>query len=210
MSARHTRRGESKAAEQRRRPRVRDRKRTHQKLLEAGLHVFSRDGYNAATIEDVAIEAGISRATFYLHFGDKREIARAILDGVADEQSGDMLSKLDALGDFTWQQARDWVSNTALWYEHNRAINSVILAILTSEPGFATSWILDDQRVAGNLTRYLVRNGQDEARARLRVLILVQALYFTWYLWKVAGAEVDEERLLDAMADIWWAVLHED
>jgi AcrR family transcriptional regulator len=43
-------------------------------VLDAAAVVFAEIGYDAATVEDVIGEAGIARATFYKHFGNKEDV----------------------------------------------------------------------------------------------------------------------------------------
>jgi AcrR family transcriptional regulator len=43
-------------------------------ILDAALAVFSQRGYHAASIDDIASEAGISKALIYEHFASKQEL----------------------------------------------------------------------------------------------------------------------------------------
>ncbi len=56
---------------------------TRNSLLKAALTVFSRSGYAAATLEDVAAEGGVTRGAIYWHFGSKAELYNALLDEYA-------------------------------------------------------------------------------------------------------------------------------
>jgi len=47
------------------------------KLLDAALHVFRERGYAASTIDDVCIEAGLTKGSFFHHFASKEELALA-------------------------------------------------------------------------------------------------------------------------------------
>jgi TetR/AcrR family acrAB operon transcriptional repressor len=47
---------------------------TRQTLLKAALAVFSRQGYAATRLEDIAAEAGVTRGAIYHHFGSKPEL----------------------------------------------------------------------------------------------------------------------------------------
>jgi TetR/AcrR family acrAB operon transcriptional repressor len=47
---------------------------TRQRLLDAALSVFSRQGYAATKLEDVAAEAEVTRGAIYWHFGSKAEL----------------------------------------------------------------------------------------------------------------------------------------
>jgi len=51
---------------------------TRKALLDAALHVFVRDGFEASRIEDIAAEAGRSRGAFYLNFSSKAEVFLAL------------------------------------------------------------------------------------------------------------------------------------
>lgn len=54
---------------------------TREKLLDAGLKVFSRKGYATATLDDIAKEAGVTRGAVYWHFkGGKADLLVSILD----------------------------------------------------------------------------------------------------------------------------------
>ncbi|MBF8286149.1 MAG: TetR family transcriptional regulator [Anaerolineales bacterium] len=47
---------------------------TRETLLKAALAVFSAKGYAAATLADVAREAGVTRGAIYWHFGSKADL----------------------------------------------------------------------------------------------------------------------------------------
>ncbi|HZU68612.1 MAG TPA: TetR/AcrR family transcriptional regulator [Ktedonobacteraceae bacterium] len=52
---------------------------TQQAILEAALRVFARAGISAATLEDIAAEAGVTRGTLLWHFHSKDELLSAII-----------------------------------------------------------------------------------------------------------------------------------
>lgn len=53
---------------------------TRQRLLEAGLEVFARDGFRGATIERICRKAGANIAAAHYHFGDKRRLYQAVFE----------------------------------------------------------------------------------------------------------------------------------
>ncbi len=57
-------------------------------LLEAARDVFVEKGFGAASVDDIALRAGVARGTFYLYFQDKRAIFEALVD--------DFLSRISA------------------------------------------------------------------------------------------------------------------
>lgn len=53
---------------------------THEKILQVAAKLFVRQGYTATSVNQIAEEAGIGKATVYHHFPDKQAIIQAILD----------------------------------------------------------------------------------------------------------------------------------
>lgn len=55
-------------------PQRRRREETRGRLLQAALGVFSRNGYERATIDEIVHEAGFSKGAFYVHFESKEDL----------------------------------------------------------------------------------------------------------------------------------------
>ncbi len=49
-------------------------------ILEAATKVFSKKGFHAATLDDVAAEAEVSKGSIYIHFDSKE----AMIDGLSE------------------------------------------------------------------------------------------------------------------------------
>lgn len=62
-----------------------------QRIVEAAINQFSRDGYDGTKVDEIADNLGISKGTIYFYFGDKSGLFRAIsnhfVDKVKDELS---------------------------------------------------------------------------------------------------------------------------
>ncbi|MGN9838295.1 TetR/AcrR family transcriptional regulator [Nonomuraea sp. H19] len=56
---------------------------TREKLLLSALDVVARDGYDGASVERIAEEAGFSKGAFYSNFSSKEEILLELLEGNA-------------------------------------------------------------------------------------------------------------------------------
>jgi len=61
-------------------PRSRRRAETRQRLMDAALGVFARNGYERATVDEIVREAGFSKGAFYVHFEAKEDIFWAMLE----------------------------------------------------------------------------------------------------------------------------------
>jgi len=69
------------------------------RLFAAAAAVFARVGYADATAEAIAREAGMSKATFYEHFGNKEDCIVALFDTATDVVLGAMRAAAEASRD---------------------------------------------------------------------------------------------------------------
>src|SRR4051812_17476746 len=54
---------------------------TRVRALSTALELFSRDGYDAVSMREIAEELGVTKAALYHHFTSKEEIARELVGG---------------------------------------------------------------------------------------------------------------------------------
>ena len=81
-----------------------NKKDKHDRIIQAGLIVFARDGYSKAKIMDIAASAGIGKGTVYEYFRSKKELFLSVFSYVNElilsrqwEVLGKGLNPLDAL-----------------------------------------------------------------------------------------------------------------
>jgi AcrR family transcriptional regulator len=53
---------------------------TKTKIMDSAIKLFSTHGFNAASVDDICEEAGISKGAFYHHFESKQALFLALLD----------------------------------------------------------------------------------------------------------------------------------
>ena len=68
---------------------------TRRKLLDAGLRVFARDGFEAARIEDIAAASGHTRGAFYANFETKEDLFLVLLEEQAVKRVGELSAVLE-------------------------------------------------------------------------------------------------------------------
>ena len=54
---------------------------TRAHILDAAVRRFAISGYDAASVDDICAEAGVSKGAFYHHFPSKQAIFLALLEG---------------------------------------------------------------------------------------------------------------------------------
>lgn len=117
--------------------------RTKARLMDAAVDVFARDGFEAASVNEITRAAEVANGTFYVYFKDKDQIASAVAYRIAH----DVVQQLD--------EAMVGVEDAI---ERISSATRRFLDLASSNPQwgralFRAVWIYDDLR--DNVTRYL-------------------------------------------------------
>jgi AcrR family transcriptional regulator len=182
---------------------------TRARLVDAAIAVFETEGFRAATIEQITRRAGANRATFYLHFRNKEEVAHEIGWRLEPDLRA-LFQDLDLMESPSRGDVRDWLSRVAGLAWDRRALVAVAVAAEASVAGPALSadYVSFLGGFADGMTRYIARfdpAGRKAARTRL-VLQCVQ-MERVLFVTVVRGVLFPDPHILDALADIWWEVL---
>lgn len=74
---------------------VRGRIDKRRAILAAAIEVFARDGYERASVDAIAAEAGVAKPTIYNHLGGKENLYRAAMVEAADRSRTKVLAAVD-------------------------------------------------------------------------------------------------------------------
>ena len=72
-------------------------KDTKQKLMDAALDIFIRDGYDGANIKDICAEVGIVKSAFYRHFDSKDALWNEMIEQIATHYNRHFNSRKNAI-----------------------------------------------------------------------------------------------------------------
>lgn len=70
-------------------------------IIEAATVVFAKKGFDGATMEDIAAEIGINKATIYLYFDSKDALIRAIAEEIFAQELADLQAAYESPGTAT-------------------------------------------------------------------------------------------------------------
>ena len=160
---------------------------SRRQVLDAALRLFSRQGYRATTMREIADEAGASTGNVYHHFEDKEQIFRTLLDefwAITDSKrypftralaSGNFPDNLEQLGLAARDSVREFRSYIALIYVDVIEFDGTHIQKFYGEMG---------QRYA----RLLTGGGLQEIRSRLRpgvspvsALLMTSRFFFNYF-----------------------------
>lgn len=69
--------------------------RKYEDVLSGAREIFLRDGFEGASVDDIARAAGVSKATLYSYFSDKRELFREVTRVECERMAETTLAKID-------------------------------------------------------------------------------------------------------------------
>ena len=64
-------------------------------VLSGAREVFLRDGFEGASVDDIAKAAGVSKATLYSYFSDKRQLFKEVVQAECQRMSTEIVSQID-------------------------------------------------------------------------------------------------------------------
>jgi AcrR family transcriptional regulator len=181
---------------------------TRSRLLSGAKAAFASKGYAATTIDDVARAAGVTRATFYLHFDNKGELLGELAADVARQTAeiNGRLAKVVARGDRATIAA--WLNDAFDFWE---AIRSTAIAqeeAAAIEPRFRQARSESfDQGVAAVMRGLKSAGRSDPDGRRARGVLMYSQLQNVFHRWMHVGWEADRGEMLQVMTNMWLAAL---
>jgi len=194
-----------------RRRSIRDDQRllTRQRLQESALRIFRERGYTAATVEEISAEAGVARATFYLHFKSKSELALSITESVYPPLA-DRWKELDDLlvdrdGKISADLLEPWLNSIWAAHQENIVVLRMWEEMLVTEP--SAPYLPTPHR--NHVPRYLAAQPPWlRETAWLKLVLLTHMTAHTFILAHSSHVlRMEDEDLLKVLSEIWATAL---
>ena len=126
------------------------RRQTRSAILMAAGDVFSSTPYVYATIDDIIRAAGVSRATFYMHFESKLALALAIYDGITADWM-EVFDQLAAMKAHDASELTAWTATLAALYVNHGFVTSLVVQLEIFEPSFRQRLKIDRDHLIDRL-----------------------------------------------------------
>lgn len=175
-------------------------------VLEAAREVFGRNGFHSASMDDIAIAAGVSKPVLYQHFPGKKELYEALLD----DSSQSVLAKLrTAIDSADGPKQRVYATMNAFFdivTAPNSELRLVFESDLVAQPEIRQKVDTVIRQTADMIMAQLEREIElDEPEARLLSIYLVgMAEVGARYWTEHRQAEVSRERAVEIAAALTW------
>lgn len=181
---------------------------TREALVDAGVQAFARTGYTKCTIDEIARQAGASRATFYLHFKSKADLLPILIERSASHFADAYSGLVELAGALNEGMMTRWVlKNMDEWTLISDYMRPVYEAT-DSDPDLMEELFPEPNTGVEHLARALKRLKltSDMGDARVHAEILLSPM--TFYLRKhIRGIQFNREAVAGALGRIWYLYL---
>jgi TetR/AcrR family transcriptional regulator len=110
--------------------------RSHDRILQKALELFSERGYDATSVREICAAAGITKPTLYHFYGSKEGVYRAIVEGALERFTADLIRALSGEGSL-----RDHLSRMSRAYVDAAVrepdLARFLMALIHNPPGSA-------------------------------------------------------------------------
>ena len=137
-------------------------------VLEGARTVFMRDGFEGASVDDIVREAGVSKATLYSYFPDKRLLFLEVAKIECQAQSNAAISSIEASGDI-----REALTTAALRMVRffTSDVGMQVYRIVVGEsqrfPEVGREFYASGPAVVRDILRQFLQKGIDEGKLRI-------------------------------------------
>ncbi|WP_345750844.1 TetR/AcrR family transcriptional regulator [Microbacterium rhizophilus] len=185
------------------------RDRTRRRIALAARAEALEVGYDALSVDAIATRAGVSRATYYLHFRNKLEALSAALRYDVRPSMDELLARLDALCGVPERDAlRQWVDDAVSFWQASADAVEVSEQVLTLDAASTPTWIAMNQHAVHALPNLSNRwQGHDVEVVRARVGLLFMQLDRACFFHNRDALPFDRSTLIDALVEEWWSLL---
>ncbi|HEM7842732.1 TPA: TetR/AcrR family transcriptional regulator [Burkholderia multivorans] len=185
------------------------RQKTRSRIAAAAKAEFLEVGYETASIEGIARRAGVSRATYYIHFTNKVEVLVEIWHTSIDKDILEIIADFDALGAFPTRSAlRKWIDKAVSYWEKSADMVELTAQVLALDPQMTGPWVELNVQAVNAMPNYLSRFSTRELPlARMRMSMLLLQLDRMCFILNRGELPQGRPVLIDALTDIWWRCL---
>ena len=170
-----------------------------ERLVVAAVDLINDQGYDETTVAQIAQRAGVTRSTFFRHFGDKREVlvagqemlGRLLAEGIAEAPEG--TGPLDAV-------AAGLERASSAMGPANRELGPRIRAAVAASTELQERDALKSVTLAAAMTAALLARGVPDPTARLAGEMGLLAFKRGYAIWSEGGADAGDDLAPHALA----------
>ncbi len=188
---------------------------TRERIIKAGAHLFSTQGFHQTSSKKIAREADLSIGSFYNHFKDKKELFLTIYQQHVTEVHQLIFKELNGGDFFTGSRSgkdlvRMIISQTMALHTLSPEFHKELNVMRYSDKDVERLVTQENERVIEVMVKLLTPH-QEELRVRdleAAAHVVVSAVEEVVHSILLHSTNVDQDRLLDALADMIYRYLY--
>ncbi|RHW25723.1 TetR/AcrR family transcriptional regulator [Nocardioides immobilis] len=187
---------------------ARRREATKARVVEATRRLLmDGEAYADLSMERIAKEAGVSRATLYLHFGDKRDILAQIAEEIVEQRFA-LGAEVLADPEIDRETLRTIVTDMTHRWMADAPLHSAIITLAEQDPDVRQLWVDAIHEVGAMGADLMRRHWGDGPSAAPDPDTIGQVLawMFERSAHQLARDPEDEARVADAVSEVVWRV----
>lgn len=174
-----------------------DREATRQRFIDTAYELFRAQGYGTTSMNQIAKQAGGSRANLYLHFRNKPDLMLAKMREIEPALLGP-ISSIFELPRHDLGSVLGWLrSMRELWLEHAVEFSAIEQAMAEDET-VAGEWLGMMRRLSSQIPQL----SEDEDR-RVQFTVSLMSMDRNFYFLYVRNHAIHEEKVHRALAQQW-------
>lgn len=173
-------------------------------LVDAALTVFSAEGFQGATMDAVAAEAGVTKPVLYQHFPSKRDLFRGLLHDVAGRLRAEVEAAVaEASGphDMVRRGVRALFEFVA---SHPEEFRLMFGEGVRSDEEFAAEVRTFERSMAGAIAELIDIDGLEPSGRLVLAHGIVGLTESTARHWVLGGSGLDLDTVIEHVADLAW------
>ncbi len=178
--------------------------RRREQLLEVALEVFARQGYHQASMNDIAVAAGVTKPVLYQHFESKQDLYLELLQDVSTRLH-DAVMEATALAHGPRDQVERGFRAIFGWMAEKPARFGILFSGDTMrEPHFSQAAFDTEHSTAGAIAQLITVEGMDADHRLILGYGLVGMVEVIGRQWLAGTVELDPDDLATQCANLAW------
>lgn len=182
-------------------------------ILDAAVELFASRGFHAASMDEIAAAAGISKAVVYDHFVSKQELYTLLLEKIRADVDSAVQGAVAPVDDRGERSVRVAMEAFFQFVEDNPQACRLLFLEIQSAAEAASVVRLIDARVTEGLSAQLAENpaifgGHPERERQLRILAeLIKSAIHGLASWWYQNPDVPRSDLVDRSVGMIWPAI---
>jgi AcrR family transcriptional regulator len=178
--------------------------RRRRQLLEVARRVFAERGFHAASMNDIAVAAGVTKPVLYQHFASKRELFSELLRDVGRDLQ-DTITKAVTAAETPRQMVElGFSAYFSFVDEHRNAFQLFYGGSMARDTEFADVVSQTENAVAGLVAGLIEIDGLSDGQRQVLGHGIVGMIEGASIHWLRSSSDADPETLAQQLADLAW------